>query len=132
MEGFFIVLVSVGIPVAGLVALVVLPIWVRERTKQSANELLREAIAKGQTIDPEVLKGLADVQEKPKADRPRRTLGSALVLIALSAGFIGANYLSGDFTGGGMLVPAMILGSLGVAFLILAIVDYSAKKKTDV
>jgi hypothetical protein len=31
----------------------------------------------------------------------------------------------------GMLVPAAILGALGVAFILLAIVDYATKKKDE-
>jgi hypothetical protein len=33
------------------------------------------------------------------------------------------------FAGDGMLTAAVILGALGAAFILLAIVDYSTKKK---
>jgi hypothetical protein len=55
-------------------------------------------------------------------------LGSGVVLLALSGGFIAANYLT-DWGNSGMITAATILGALGVAFVLLAIVDYSAKRK---
>ncbi len=55
-----------------------------------------------------------------------------MVLIALAAGFSGASYFSGDFDPsghamGGMMTTALILGALGIAFLVLALVDYAKK-----
>ena len=68
-----------------------------------------------------------EVQQKS----PRKTLGSAVVLLALSAAFIGSGLLDD-----GMLTssddgafPGLILGVLGLAFLTLALVDYNSKKK---
>jgi Domain of unknown function (DUF6249) len=117
-------------------AVILVPIWLRERTKLSAQQLVSQALEKGQPIDPEVMKQLmnTNVAKAQQQDRPRRTLGSAVVLIALALGFAGSAYFSGDFdpTGhvmGGLMMPALILGALGFAFLILALVDYANKKK---
>lgn len=118
-----------------LAAIILIPIWLRERTRQSAHQLLSQALEKGQTLDPEMLQQLTDGgKARNQPDRPRRTLGSGVVLLALSIGFIGASYLSGDMdptgnAGSGMLTAATILGALGVAFILLAIVDYSTKKR---
>jgi hypothetical protein len=115
---------------AFLAAVILVPIWLRERTRQSAHQLLSQALEKGQTLDPTLLRQLTEggkAQSQP--DRPRRTLGSGVVLLALALGFLAASFMSGDFTGGGMMTAATILGALGVAFILLALVDYSAKKK---
>jgi hypothetical protein len=54
--------------------------------------------------------------------------------LALAGGFAAGGYFVGGYAEeafNGMMVPAVILGSLGVAFILLAIVDYSTKKKDD-
>ncbi|MBL8538719.1 MAG: hypothetical protein JNM59_15045 [Hyphomonadaceae bacterium] len=121
---------------AFLGAVIVGPIWLRERTRQSAHRLVQDALEKGQPLDPAIVKQLTDGRERAKPDRARNTLGSGVVLLALAGGFAGASFLMGGFDPSGhaergMLVPAIILGALGVAFLVLAIVDYSTKKKEE-
>lgn len=117
-------------------AVILVPIWLKERTKQSAHQLISQALEKGQTLDPALMSKLTEsVQRQAPGDRARRTLGSGVVLVALAAGFVGASYLSGDFdpsgyAGSGMVTAAIILGALGAAFILLAIVDYASKKKT--
>lgn len=129
-------IVIVGIIFGTIAALVLAPIWFKERTKQSAHQLIAQALEKGQPLDPSLMQRLTDSVETRKANNPRRTLGSAVVMIALALGFAGSAYFSGDFdpTGhamGGLMMPALILGALGIAFLLLAIVDYANKKKDD-
>lgn len=126
------------VPIAFFVflgAAIVGPIWLKERTKQSAYKLISEALAHDKPLDPALIERLTQAPVRKPQDNARRTLGSAVVLIALAVGFAGASYLSGDFApggaGGGMLTAAIILGVLGIAFLILAAVDYAAKKKSD-
>ena len=114
-------------------AIILVPTWLRERTKQSAHQLISQAIEKGQTLDPTVLERLTETPKR-KDDRARNTLGSGVVLIALSMGFAAAAYFSGQFdpsgaAHGGMMIPAVILGSLGLGFLALAIVDYATRSK---
>jgi hypothetical protein len=116
-----------------LAAIILVPIYLRERTKQSAHALISQALEKGQTLDPQLLRQLTD-GGKPPQDKARRSLGSGIVLLALAGGFVGAAYWVGEISGaqeafGGMMVPAVILGALGVAFVLLAIVDYATKKK---
>lgn len=118
---------------AMIVAIVVLPAWLRERTKQSAHDLIAKALEKGQTLDPALMQELTQsTQKKQQVSTPRRTLGNGVVLLALAAGFAAASYFSGDFDPhamSGMMTAALILGALGIAFTLLAIVDYSTKKK---
>jgi hypothetical protein len=114
-------------------AIILVPIWLRERTKQSAHHLLAQALEKGQTLDAATLRQLTDGNKPPK-DRARSSLGSGIVLLALAGGFAAAGYFVGDMSGAeeafnGMMIPAVILGALGIAFVLLAVVDYSTKKK---
>jgi hypothetical protein len=114
-----------------LAAVILVPIWLKERTKRSAHALISQALEKGQTLDPALMRQLTE-GVKPQLDRARRTLGSGVILLALAGGFVIGAFAIDDFSGtveGGMMVPAAILGALGTAFILLAIVDYAAKKK---
>lgn len=116
-----------------LAAIILVPIYLKERTKQSAHTLISQALEKGQTLDPSLMRQLTD-GARQQTDRPRKTLGNGIVLLALSGGFVAASFFSGGFdpngyAGNGMLTAATILGALGVAFTLLAIVDYATKKK---
>jgi hypothetical protein len=114
-------------------AIILVPIWLKEKTKQSAHALISQALEKGQTLDPAVLAQLSEGAKQTVApDRPRRTLGSGVVLLALAGGFIAASFLGNGMdgmVGDGMVKAAAILGALGIAFILLAIVDYSSKNK---
>ena len=129
----FIVLIIFG----SIAAIVILPFWFRERTKQSAHRLISEAIAKGQNLDPALMEKLTQSVSQQRQSSPRRTLGSGVVLLALGAGFAGSAYMShgwdptGGFADDGLVKAAFILGCLGAAFTILAIVDYMSQKKSD-
>ncbi|MGE0828071.1 MAG: DUF6249 domain-containing protein [Hyphomonadaceae bacterium] len=114
-------------------AVIVVPIWLKERTKQSAHQLIRQAIERGEKIDPELIAQLSNPQAK-QVDRPRRTLGSAVIMIALAIGLAAAAALGGEFDPtigewGHTMIGAVILGALGIGFLILAIVDYQKPKE---
>lgn len=109
-------------------AIILVPIWLRERTKQSAHHLISQALEKGQPLDPALMRELTQGTVKQTTqDRPRRSLGSAVTLIALAAAFIAIAYTVDDMSF--MRVPGFILGALGIAFLLLAMVDYTSKKK---
>jgi hypothetical protein len=116
-----------------LAAIILVPIWLRERTKQSAHQLISQALEKGQQLDPTLMRQLTEGQ-KQQQDRPRRTLGSGVVLLALAGGFVAASMVMdgldpSGYAQNGMMVPAAILGALGIAFILLAIIDYSTKQK---
>ena len=118
-----------------LAAVILIPIYLNNRTKESAHRLIAQAIEKGQPLDPVVLRTLTGPTRTP-SDRARRTLGSGIVLFALSLGFAGAAFVMDGFdpsgmAHNGMLIPAVILGALAVAFLLLALVDYMTKKKDE-
>jgi len=118
-----------------LAAIILVPIWLRERTKQSAHHLISQALDKGQPLDPGLVRQLTEGMNKQNPqDRARRTLGAGIVLAALAGGFVGAAFIVGDLSGvqeaeSGMLIPAVILGALAAAFILLALVDYATKKR---
>lgn len=118
---------------AFLAAIILVPIYLRERTKQSAHALISQALEKGQQLDPQLIKQLTDTGKKPQ-DKARSSLGSGIVLLALAGGFVAGAYVMDGFdpsgmAHNGMLVPAVILGALGTAFILLAVVDYATKRK---
>lgn len=119
---------------AFLAAIIIVPILMKERTKRSAHELVARAIDRGQTLDPALVAQLSQnmLQE---GDRARKSLGNAVIMLALAAAFVGIAYVSDGWDGGhdahsGILVPAVLFGSLGLAFLLLAIIDYATKKRS--
>lgn len=114
-----------------LAAIILVPIWLKERTKQSAHQLISQALEKGQQLDPALMRQLTE-GARQEQDKARRSLGSGVVLLALAGGFVVAGYFVGGYADeafNGMMVPAAILGALGLAFILLAIVDYATKKK---
>jgi len=118
---------------AFLGAVILVPVMVRERTKRSAHELISQAMARGQQLEPELVTQLTQ-NMLDEGNRARKSLGNGVVLLALAAGFIAAGFVidgyehDGDVIRG-MAVPAVILGTVGLAFLLLAVVDYATKKR---
>lgn len=113
-----------------LAAIILVPVWLKERTKQSAHALLSQAVEKGQTLDPALVRQLTEGQ-RPQ-DRTRRTLTTGIILLALAGGFVGMAFALESVASeafSGLMVPASILGALGAANVLLAIIDYASKKK---
>lgn len=114
-----------------LTAVIVLPVMAKEATKRSAHQLVSQAIARGQPLDPDVLQRLSqDVFYD--GNRARRSLGNGVILLALAGGFVLAGYACNGWgwdDNRGLLIPAIIMGSVGAAFLALAVFDYSTKQR---
>ena len=107
------------------------PVLVKERTKRSAHELVGQALSRGQQLDPALVSQLTQ-NMLDEGNRARKTLGSGVILLALAGGFVGAGYVASGFDADamqGFMIPAVIAGSVGVAFLILAVVDYMTKRR---
>ena len=118
---------------AFLAAVILVPILAKERTRRSAHDLISQAMARGQTLDPTLVAKLSEdiLQE---GNRARKSLGSGVVLLALAVGFVAAGFVIDGFDHDGdvirgMAVPAVMLGSVGLAFILLAIIDYATKKR---
>jgi hypothetical protein len=116
-----------------LTAVIVIPIMAKEATKRSAHQLVSQAIARGQTLDADLLHRLTQ-EVFYDANRARRSLGNAVILLALAGSFVATGYVVDGFDHDGdahrgLLVPAVILGSIGLAYLLLAVFDYMTKKR---
>lgn len=112
-----------------LAAVILVPIMARERTKRSAHDLVSQAMARGQELDPALVSQITQTVVD-EGDRARKSLGRGVIMLALAAGFIGAGYVSGGWDDAhGMAVPAVILGALGLAFILLALLDYATKRR---
>lgn len=116
---------------AFIAAIIIVPRLAKERTKRSAHDLVSQAIARGQTLDPALIADLTQSMLE-EGDRARQSLGKAIVLLALAGGFLAAGYAASGWDTDvlrGMSIPAIILASVGVAYLLLSIVDYATKRK---
>ncbi len=114
-----------------LAAVILVPVLVRERTKRSAHDLISQAMARGQTLEPGLVSQLTQ-NMLDEGNRARKSLGNGVILLSLAAGFVAAGYVAGGFDADaqhGMMIPAVIMGSVGLAFILLAIIDYATKKR---
>jgi hypothetical protein len=118
---------------AFLAAVILVPVLAKERTKRSAHELISQAMSRGQALDPTLIAQLTQ-NMLDEGNRARRSLGNGVILLALAGGFTAAGYVIEGFGADGhalrgMLIPAVILATVGVAFLALAVIDYATQKK---
>lgn len=117
-----------------LAAVILVPVLAKERTKRSAHDLISQAMARGQQLEPALVSQLTQNMLE-EGNRARRSLGNGVILLALAGGFLGAGFLIDGYEGGdgdvvrGMGVPAILFGSVGLAFLLLAIIDYATKRR---
>src|SRR5690242_7014300 len=81
-----------------LAAIILVPIYLRERTRQSAHHLIAQALEKGQPIDPSLMRSLTEGQKKPQ-DKARASLGSGIVLLGLAGGFVGGGFAVREISG---------------------------------
>lgn len=116
-----------------LAAVILVPVLAKERTKRSAHDLISQALARGQALEPALVSQLTQ-NMLDEGNRARKSLGNGVILLALAGGFLATGFLidgydpDGDVIRG-MSVPAVLLGSVGLAFLALAIFDYATKKR---
>jgi hypothetical protein len=128
-EGIFFFLVFFGF----LGAIILVPQMAKERTKRSAHDLVSQALARGQTLDSDLVHQLTRNMLE-EGNRARKSLGNAVVLLALAGGFVAAGFVMNGLDQDGdamhaMWIPAVILGSVGVAFLLLSVVDYVTRSR---
>ncbi|MEQ1920792.1 MAG: hypothetical protein ABL955_16495 [Elusimicrobiota bacterium] len=113
-------------------AIILVPIWLREKTRQSAHQIISQALERGQTLDVSVVRELTQMGRPQPQERGRRTLGLGIVLLGIAGGFAAGGWALAGLAQEalfGMLVPAAFLAALGIAFTLLGIVDLAAKKK---
>jgi hypothetical protein len=117
-----------------LAAIILVPVLAKERTKRSAHDLIAQAMSRGQQLDPTLIQQLTQHMLE-EGNRARKSLGNAVVLLALAGGFVAAGFVMDGFDPGGdarhgMMIPAVILGAVGAAFLVLSIIDYASKRNS--
>ncbi|GAM98738.1 hypothetical protein U91I_02373 [alpha proteobacterium U9-1i] len=112
---------------AFLAAVILVPILSKERTKRSAHDLVSQAMARGQTLEPALIEKLSS-EMLEEGDRARKSLGKGIILTMLAGGLLAAGYF-GDGWDEGAYIPATIIGALGIAFLLLALIDYLGRNR---
>lgn len=116
-------------------AIIITPMVLEYKAKEKRLELLREAMAKGTPLDAATIGALGDLstkRPKPTQSPGRRSLGTGLILTMLAAGLAGAAVVDGVYTPNrdndqSLIVAGLILGCIGVGYLILSLIDYRSK-----
>ena len=113
----------VGIaPFAMVVAIVVIPAWLKSRERREMQATLRSAIEKGQSLPPEVIDALSKDNLTPPATAAR-DLRLGVILLAVSIGIAVFGYAV-SFEEMDAFYPisgiAAIPGMIGLAFVILS------------
>lgn len=114
-----------------LAAVILVPTIAKERTKRSAHDLISQAMARGQQLEPALVSQLTQ-NMLDEGNRARKSLGNGVILLALAGGFTAAGYVASGFDSDamqGFMIPAVIVGTVGIAFLLLAVVDYTTKNR---
>lgn len=112
---------------AFLTAVILGPVIVRERTRRSAHRLVAQALERGQQLDPQIVNDLAQSIDQPTA---RKSLGKAVILLALAGAFAGVASMGLDDgeANTGLMAAAIFIGAIGGAYALLTAVDYFTKK----
>ncbi|WP_427791990.1 DUF6249 domain-containing protein [Brevundimonas diminuta] len=120
MDGF-----EVLIPLAPflmVVAIVVIPSWLKSRERREMQATLRAAIEKGQTLPPEVIEAISKDNAKPPATAAR-DLRTGVILLAVAIGIAVFGYAV-SFAEMDAYYPivgiAAIPGMIGLAFIVLS------------
>lgn len=107
-------------------AVILVPIWLSNRTREAGMKLMHEALARGQQLDPTLVEQILEAKTRRDAPRWRRSLGAGVWLLALAGGLLAAGHLEGDAD---MSVAAAIFGCLGAGALVLAVIDLMTRKE---
>ncbi len=114
-----------------LAAVILVPVIAKERTKRSAHDLISQAMARGQQLEPSLVSQLTQ-NMLDEGNRARKSLGNGVILLALAGGFVAAGFVANGLDSDafhGFMIPAVFVGTVGVAFLLLAVIDYTTKQR---
>ena len=109
-------------PFIMVIAIVVIPAWLKSRERRDMQAVLRAAIEKGQPLPPEVVESLSRQEVKTPASA-RKDLRIGVILLAISLGIVLMAYTVGMIERDAyypMLGASAIPGMIGVAFVILS------------
>ncbi len=110
-----------------VIAVVVLPRWIKSRERETLQATLRAAIEKGQPLPPEVIDAISrDARPVPSAARDLRR---GVIFLCVAGAFIASAYATeywgdGDTDAYGWMVGfAAFPGFIGLAFLIMGLMN---------
>lgn len=109
-----------------LAAVIIVPIYLRHKQKEAGYRLIHEAMARGQTLDPKMIEQIVQTKERQDGPRWRRSLGAGVILCAIALGLVGIGYADGYNSG--PIKGAVVLGALGLGFIVLAVIDMLSRK----
>jgi len=113
-------IISVIFGCAVPVSIVAIVLYYKYRSREETQKTLRMAIEKSDSLPPEFLDNLKNLQKKPKT--PANDIRAGLILIAIALGFVALDFASHGYTIGHLSGVAAIPGFIGVALLILGII----------
>ena len=96
------------------------------RTNAEKQKTLRMAIEKSDSLPPELLERIQDLQKKPKT--PMNDVRAGLITIAVAAGMVALDYFDNHYEFGGLSGVAAIPGFIGLALLVLGIIGLNTRK----
>lgn len=110
-------------PFLMVVAIVVIPAWLKSRERREMQATLRAAIEKGQPLPPEVIEALSRENVKPPATAARDLrLGVIWLAVALGVAVMGWGFSFEEpnilYVLGGI---AAVPGFIGLAFIVLSV-----------
>ena len=116
---------------------IIVPMVMEHRSKKQRQDILRDAMAKGTPLDPATIAALGDLstkRPKPAQSPGRKSLGTGLILTLLAMGLAGAAVVDGVYTPNrdndqSLVIGGLILGCIGIGYLILSIIDYRSKPR---
>lgn len=117
--------VEIIVPVSlflSLLALVLVPIWLKSRERRDMQETVRHALDKGQELPADLVEAIAKASQRPPATA-QTDLRRGVIWIAIAAGVATLGWTIGLHEGeavGPMLGLASIPGFLGLAFILLS------------
>lgn len=115
---------------AFLAAVILTPMVLKARARESGYKLIHEAMARGQQLDPKMIEQIVESKKDRDGPRWRRSLGAGVVLSALAAGLVGIGFADGYDSG--PIKAAVILGAIGAGFILLAVIDmFTAQKQGE-
>lgn len=109
-------------PFIMVIAIVVIPAWLKSRDRREMQATLRAAIDKGQPLPPEVIDSISKDNVKPPATAAR-DLRTGVILLAVAVGIALFGYavsfaeMDAFYVISGM---AAVPGAIGLAFIILS------------
>jgi hypothetical protein len=108
---------------AMIVAIVVLPGWLRSRDRQEMQATVRAAIEKGQPLPPELIEAMTKGIKPVSVSSAQRDLRIGVILLAVAAGVALTGVALGQINGNAMfgtVSGAAIPGMIGLAFIVLS------------